>query len=40
MYVHHTVHANSDSLDTMVVYDDKGKFVRSWGRQFRGERMV
>jgi hypothetical protein len=36
IYIHHTVHATSDSLDTMVVFDHKGKFVRSWGRQFRG----
>jgi hypothetical protein len=36
IYVHHTVHAASDSLDTMVVFDQKGKFVRSWGRQFKG----
>lgn len=36
IYIHHTVHANSDSLDTMVVFDHKGKFVRSWGRQFKG----
>jgi hypothetical protein len=36
IYVHHTVHANSDSADTMVVFDHKGKFVRSWGRQFKG----
>ena len=36
IYVHHTVHANSDSLDTMVVFDHDGKFVRSWGRQFKG----
>ena len=36
IYVHHTVHATSESLDTMVVFDDKGKFVRSWGRQFKG----
>jgi hypothetical protein len=36
IYVHHTVHANSDSLDTMVVFDHQGKFVRSWGRQFKG----
>jgi hypothetical protein len=36
IYVHHTVHANSDSIDTMVVFDAKGKFVRSWGRQFKG----
>jgi hypothetical protein len=36
IYIHHTVHATSDSLDTMVVFDEKGKFVRSWGRQFKG----
>src|SRR5438128_1334486 len=36
IYVHHTVHATSDSLDTMVVFDPKGKFVRSWGKQFKG----
>ena len=36
IYIHHTVHATSDSLDTMVVFDHKGKFVRSWGRQFKG----
>lgn len=36
IYVHHTVHASSDSPDTMVVFDEKGKFVRSWGRQFKG----
>ena len=36
IYVHHTVHATSDNLDTMVVFDHKGKFLRSWGRQFKG----
>ena len=36
IYVHHTVHATSDSADSMVVFDNKGKFVRSWGREFRG----
>ena len=36
IYIHHTVNAASDSLDTMVVFDDKGKFIRSWGRQFKG----
>src|SRR4029453_15072590 len=36
IYVHHTVHATSDSADTMVVFDRKGKFVRSWGKEFRG----
>ena len=36
IYVHHTVHATSDSADTMVVFDRQGKFVRSWGSDFRG----
>jgi hypothetical protein len=36
IYIHHTVNASSDSLDTMVVFDAKGKFIRSWGRQFKG----
>ena len=36
IYVHHTVFADSESADSMVVFDDKGRFVRSWGKQFRG----
>ena len=36
IYVHHTVYATSESPDTVVVFDRKGRFVRSWGRQFRG----
>ena len=36
IYIHHTVHATSESLDTMVVFDERGKFVRSWGKQFKG----
>ncbi len=36
VYVHHTVHASSSSDDTMVVFDSKGKFVRSWGNEFKG----
>src|SRR6266581_4210429 len=36
IYVHHTVHATSELADSMVVFDEKGKFVRSWGREFRG----
>jgi sugar lactone lactonase YvrE len=36
IYVHHTVNAASESHDTMVVYDAKGKFVRSWGKEFIG----
>ena len=36
MYVHHTVNAASESHDTMVVFDEKGKFVKSWGKDFKG----
>ena len=36
IYVHHTVHATSESADTIVVFDRHGRFVRSWGREFRG----
>jgi hypothetical protein len=36
IYIHHTVNATSESLDTMVVFDERGKFIRSWGRQFKG----
>ena len=36
IYVHHTVYADSESADSMVVFDENGRFVRSWGRQFRG----
>ncbi len=36
IYVHHTVHATSELTDTMVVFDHKGKFVKSWGKEFKG----
>ncbi len=36
IYVHHTVHATSESPDSMVVFDSKGRFIRSWGKEFRG----
>ncbi len=36
IYVHHTVHKDSPSLDSVVVFDDKGKFVRSFGPMFHG----
>lgn len=36
IYIHHTVGAGSADQDTMVIFDRKGKFVRSWGRQFKG----
>ena len=35
MYIHHTVHKTSQSGDAMVVFDEKGKFVRSWGAEYR-----
>jgi hypothetical protein len=36
VYIHHTVHAGSESHDTMVVFDENGRFVKSWGREFEG----
>ncbi len=36
IYIHHTVNASSESNDTMVIFDDKGKFVKSWGKDFKG----
>src|ERR1043165_5096405 len=36
MYVHHTVHSTSESSDSMVVFDGKGKFIKSWGKDFKG----
>ena len=36
IYVHHTVHSTSESSDSMVVYDAKGKFINSWGKEFKG----
>lgn len=36
VYIHHTVHSTSESEDTMVVFDAKGRFVRSWGFEFKG----
>src|SRR5580698_9295381 len=36
IYVHHTVHASSESSDSMVVFDAKGRFIKSWGREFKG----
>jgi hypothetical protein len=36
IYVHHTVNAASESHDSMVVFDSKGKFVKSWGKEFQG----
>jgi len=36
IYIHHTVYATSEKSDTMVVFDHKGKFVKSWGSEFKG----
>jgi hypothetical protein len=36
IYIHHTVHATSDSADSMVVFDRNGRFIRSWGKELRG----
>ena len=36
IYIHHTVNALSESSDSMVVFDYKGKFVKSWGKDFKG----
>jgi hypothetical protein len=36
IYIHHTVYKDSPSSDSVVVYDEKGKFVRSFGPMFRG----
>ncbi len=36
IYIAHTVHASSQSHDSIVVFDEKGKFVKSWGSEFKG----
>jgi hypothetical protein len=36
IYIHHTVYATSEKPDSMVVFDPNGKFVKSWGRDFKG----
>jgi hypothetical protein len=36
IYIHHTVYATSEQPDSMVVFDHKGKFVKSWGKEFQG----
>ncbi len=36
IYVAHTVHQGSVSLDAVCEFDPKGKFVASWGSEFAG----
>lgn len=36
IYITHTVHPDSPSGDAIAVFDKHGKFLTSWGSQFRG----
>jgi hypothetical protein len=36
IYIFHTVNAASESHAAMVIFDEKGKFVKSWGQDFVG----
>jgi sugar lactone lactonase YvrE len=36
VYIIHTVHPSSESADGVVVFDPDGKFITSWGKEFRG----
>jgi hypothetical protein len=36
IYVAHTVNGSSTNADAVVVFDENGKFITSWGSEFRG----
>ena len=36
IYIKHTVHASSRKADAVVVFDADGKFIKSWGAEFKG----
>jgi len=36
IFLCHTVHEGSKSDDTVCVYDENGKFIKSWGARFKG----
>ncbi len=36
IYIAHTVHPTSVKPDAVCVFDDKGKFIKSWGSEFKG----
>src|SRR5579884_3127070 len=36
VYILHTVYSLSEKPDSMVVFDEKGRFIKSWGKEFRG----
>ena len=35
-YIIHTVHPTSQSADGVAVFDEHGKFITSWGEEFKG----
>jgi hypothetical protein len=36
IYIKHTVHESSAKADAVVVFDPAGKFIKSWGAEFKG----
>lgn len=36
IYIKHTVHKTSQSGDAICVFDGDGRFIRSWGAEYRG----
>jgi len=36
IHIKHTVHATSPKADAVCVFDPEGKFVRSWGAEYKG----
>lgn len=36
IYIKHTVHSSSPKADAVCVFDADGKFIKSWGADFRG----
>lgn len=36
IYLSHTVHSTSESSDGVCVFDEQGKFLKSWGPEFKG----
>gem|GEM_PF-3105343 len=36
IYLAHTVHPSSKSKDAILVFDEAGRFLRSWGDRFQG----
>ena len=35
VHIKHTVHASSSSPDAICIFDPEGKFIRSWGAEFK-----